>query len=155
MAIACGALLMGAVCNSSEGKGEALGPPLSQPPSDVSPLDFDRFTVKKRQFGLDIAKNVFHAYGVDAQGQKVLNLKLCRAQVEAFFSSSACVVGIEVYATARIIGLARSLSWGIRFALPPAREAKGRPPCGTSASPRPRPCPTRAALIRPPEQPWR
>ena len=36
--------------------------------------------------GLDIAKNVFHAYGVDAQGQKVLNRKLRRAQVAAPFA---------------------------------------------------------------------
>jgi transposase len=28
--------------------------------------------------GLDIAKNVFHAHGVDAQGQKVLSRKLRR-----------------------------------------------------------------------------
>ncbi len=37
--------------------------------------------------GLDIAKNVFHAYGVDAQGQKVLSRKLRRAQVAAFFQT--------------------------------------------------------------------
>jgi hypothetical protein len=46
--------------------------------------------------GLDIAKNVFHAYGVDAQGEKVLSRKLRRAQVEAIFADfEPCLVGIE------------------------------------------------------------
>ena len=51
--------------------------------------------------GLDIAKNVFHAYGVDAQGQKIFSRKLRRAQVEAFFAKlEPCLVGIEACATA-------------------------------------------------------
>jgi transposase len=51
--------------------------------------------------GLDIAKNVFHAYGVDAQGEKALSRKLRRAQVEAFFAKlEPCLVGIEACATA-------------------------------------------------------
>ena len=51
--------------------------------------------------GLDIAKNAFHAYGVDAQGQKVLSRKLRRAQVEAFFAKlEPCLIGIEACATA-------------------------------------------------------
>ena len=51
--------------------------------------------------GLDIAKNVFHAHGVDAQGQKVLSRKLRRGQVEAFFAKlEPCLVGIEACATA-------------------------------------------------------
>ena len=51
--------------------------------------------------GLDIAKNVFHAYGVDAQGQKVLSRKLRRAQVAAFFAKlEPCLIGIEACATA-------------------------------------------------------
>ncbi len=37
--------------------------------------------------GLDIAKNVFHAYGVDARGEKVLSRKLRRGQVETFFAN--------------------------------------------------------------------
>ena len=50
---------------------------------------------------LDIAKNVFHAYGVDAQGQKALSRKLRRAQVEAFFAKlEPCLIGIEACATA-------------------------------------------------------
>ena len=51
--------------------------------------------------GLDIAKNAFHAYGVDAQGQKVLSRKLRRAQVETFFAKlEPCLIGIEACATA-------------------------------------------------------
>ena len=51
--------------------------------------------------GLDIAKNVFHAYGVDAQGQKVLSRELRRGQVEAFFAKlDPCLVGVEACATA-------------------------------------------------------
>lgn len=51
--------------------------------------------------GLDIAKNVFHAYGVDAQGQKIISRKLRRAQVEAFFAKlEPCLIGIEACATA-------------------------------------------------------
>jgi transposase len=51
--------------------------------------------------GLDIAKNVFHAYGVDAHGEKVLSRELRRAKVEAFFAGlKPCLVGIEACATA-------------------------------------------------------
>jgi transposase len=51
--------------------------------------------------GLDIAKNVFHAYGVDAQGEKVFSRKLRRAQVAAFFAKlEPCLIGIEACATA-------------------------------------------------------
>jgi transposase len=51
--------------------------------------------------GLDIAKNVFHAHGIDAQGQKVLSRKLRRGQVEGFFAKlEPCLVGIEACATA-------------------------------------------------------
>lgn len=48
--------------------------------------------------GLDIAKNVFHAYGVDAHGEKVFSRKLRRAQVEAFFAKlDPCLIGIELF----------------------------------------------------------
>jgi transposase len=51
--------------------------------------------------GLDIAKNVFHAYGVDAQGEKVFSRKLRRTQVGALFAKlEPCLVGIEACATA-------------------------------------------------------
>ncbi len=57
--------------------------------------------VQPATVGLDIAKNFFHAYGVDAQGQKVLSRKLRRVQVEAFFAKlDPCLIGIEACATA-------------------------------------------------------
>lgn len=51
--------------------------------------------------GLDIAKNVFHAFGVDAAGDTVFSRKLRRAKVAAFFAKlEPCLVGIEACATA-------------------------------------------------------
>lgn len=51
--------------------------------------------------GLDIAKNVFHAYGTGVDGEKVFSRKLRRGQVEAFFSKlEPCLIGIEACATA-------------------------------------------------------
>jgi len=51
--------------------------------------------------GLDIAKNVFHAYGATADGGKAFSRKLRRAQVEMFFSKlEPCLIGIEACATA-------------------------------------------------------
>ena len=51
--------------------------------------------------GLDIAKNVFHAFGVDAQGKKLFSRKLRRAKVVPFFAKlEPCLVGIEACATA-------------------------------------------------------
>lgn len=56
--------------------------------------------VQRVTVGLDIAKNAFDAYGVDAQGEKVLSRKLRRAQVKAFFTRlEPCLVGIEACAT--------------------------------------------------------
>lgn len=51
--------------------------------------------------GLDIAKRVFQAHGVDGVGKAVLRRKLQRAEVLTFFQSlSPCVVGIEACGTA-------------------------------------------------------
>ena len=51
--------------------------------------------------GLDIAKRVFQAHGVDASGKAVLRRKLQRAEVLAFFEGlPPCLVGIEACATA-------------------------------------------------------
>jgi transposase len=41
--------------------------------------------VKAVTVGVDIAKNVFHAYGLKRGGQTVLSRKLRRGQVEGFF----------------------------------------------------------------------
>ena len=51
--------------------------------------------------GLDIAKRVFQAHGVDASGKAALRRKLQRPEVLAFFASlPPCLVGIEACGTA-------------------------------------------------------
>ena len=50
--------------------------------------------------GLDLAKHVFQAHGIDAEGTTVLRKRLRRGQVLAFFSRiPRCVVGLEACAT--------------------------------------------------------
>lgn len=51
--------------------------------------------------GLDIAKNVFQAHGVDGDGAIVFRKRLTRAKVADFFAAlPPCLVGIEACATA-------------------------------------------------------
>jgi transposase len=51
--------------------------------------------------GLDLAKRVFQAHGVDAAGRTVLRRKLQRGEVLAFFRElPPCLVGIEACSTA-------------------------------------------------------
>ena len=51
--------------------------------------------------GLDLAKSVFQAHGVDEGGQTVLVKKLHRKQMLPFFSKlSPCLIGVEACATA-------------------------------------------------------
>lgn len=51
--------------------------------------------------GLDIAKNVFQAHGVDAEGGVVFRKRITRAKVRDFFASlPRCLVGIEACASA-------------------------------------------------------
>src|SRR4029077_9994314 len=51
--------------------------------------------------GLDLAKHVFQAHGVDASGAVVLRKQLRRSQVVAFFAGLPhCLVGLEACATA-------------------------------------------------------
>jgi transposase len=46
--------------------------------------------------GLDIAKNLFQAHGVDARGRVVLRKRLARAKVLTFFANlPRCVIGLE------------------------------------------------------------
>lgn len=59
--------------------------------------------------GLDLAKRVFQVHGVDAEGRVVMQRKLQRGEVAAFFADlPPCRVGIEACATAhywaRLIG---------------------------------------------------
>lgn len=51
--------------------------------------------------GLDIAKNIFQAHGVDSEGRIVFRKRLTRAKVVEFFAGlPKCLVGIEACATA-------------------------------------------------------
>lgn len=51
--------------------------------------------------GLDVAKYWFQVRGVEAHGQTVVRLKLCRSEVIAYFKSlEPCLVGMEARATA-------------------------------------------------------
>ena len=51
--------------------------------------------------GLDLAKNVFQVYGVDAEGRVSLRKRLRRVEVLPFFANlPACLIGMEACATA-------------------------------------------------------
>ena len=57
--------------------------------------------MKVTTIGLDIAKRVFQAHGVDAAGRAVLRRKLGRGEVLDFFRAlPSCLVGIEACGTA-------------------------------------------------------
>lgn len=51
--------------------------------------------------GLDLAKTVFHAHGVNADGKTAFSKRLRRSEVLAFFAEKPpCLIGIEACATA-------------------------------------------------------
>lgn len=55
--------------------------------------------------GLDLAKHVFQAHGVDAAGKAVLRKKLRRSELIAFFAKlPSCVIGMEACGTAHYWG---------------------------------------------------
>lgn len=55
--------------------------------------------------GLDLAKHIFQAHGVDAAGKAVLRKKLRRSELIAFFAKlPSCVVGMEACGTAHYWG---------------------------------------------------
>ena len=52
------------------------------------------------RIGLDVAKNVFQAHGVDEHGQVVLRKQLRRREVLSFFAAlPPCLIGIEACAS--------------------------------------------------------
>jgi hypothetical protein len=54
--------------------------------------------------GLDIAKNVFQVYGIDAAKEVVVRKQLRRGQVMNFFEAlPPCLIGMEACATAHSI----------------------------------------------------
>src|SRR5271155_2968514 len=57
--------------------------------------------MKAITIGLDIAKSVFQVHGEDASGKVVLQKRLGRARVEAFFTGlEPCLIGIEACGSA-------------------------------------------------------
>ncbi|MDP6805853.1 MAG: IS110 family transposase, partial [Rhodospirillales bacterium] len=55
--------------------------------------------MKVTTIGLDLAKNVFQIHGADAAGRPILQKKLRRSQVVAFFAGfERCLVGMEACA---------------------------------------------------------
>ena len=61
--------------------------------------------MKVSMIGLDIAKSVFQVHGEDERGRIVVQKRLRRSQVEAFFAKQArCVVGLEACGSAHYWG---------------------------------------------------
>ena len=57
--------------------------------------------MKITRIGLDLAKNVFQVFGVDAQDKRVLSRQLKRKEMQAFFQAlPACLIGMEACASA-------------------------------------------------------
>ena len=74
--------------------------------------------------GIDLAKNVFHVHGVDANDKVVFNKPLRRSQVLPFFAKLApCLIGMEACASAHY--WARELKkLGHDVRLMPAKDVK-------------------------------
>ena len=65
--------------------------------------------------GLDIAKHVFHAHGVDERGLALFSKRLSRGKVLEFFAAlQSCTVALEGVA-GRITGPVNSSSLVTRF----------------------------------------
>ena len=77
--------------------------------------------------GLDIAKNVFQAHGIDAAEKVLVRKQLRRSQVLAFFEAlPPCLVGMEACATAHIRCAPQTLL--ARSDAPPRRSLHVRAP---------------------------
>jgi transposase len=64
--------------------------------------------------GLDIAKHVFHAHGVDERGRMLFSKRISRSGLLAFFArQQRCVVALEASGGA-IIGAASCSGWATR-----------------------------------------
>jgi transposase len=76
------------------------------------------------RIGLDVAKNVFQAHGVDEHGQVVLRKQLRRREVLTFFAAlSPCLIGIEACSASHY--WARELTaLGHQVRMMPARYVK-------------------------------
>ena len=69
--------------------------------------------------GLDLAKRVFQAHGIDADGTVVLTKRLHRKQMIPFFSKlPPCLIGVEACATAH--------HWGRALIAPDCHRPRGQ-----------------------------
>ncbi len=60
--------------------------------------------MKITTIGIDLAKNVFQVYGVDAHGKAALKKQIKREEMAVFLANLApCLIGME-HAAARITG---------------------------------------------------
>ena len=63
--------------------------------------------------GLDLGKSVFQVHGVDAGGAVVIQRRLTRGRLLAFFAKQVpCLVGMEALRGRPPIGEESSASWG-------------------------------------------
>ena len=76
---------------------------LDEPDWEVSPRSIRKkeSAMKITRIGLDLAKNVFQVFGVDAHDKRVLSRQLKRKEMQAFFQAlPACLIGMEACASA-------------------------------------------------------
>jgi transposase len=65
--------------------------------------------------GLDIAKYVFHAHGVDERGRAIFSKRISRKKLLDFFAAQpSCTVALEACGGA-LTGLVNSASLAMRF----------------------------------------
>lgn len=62
--------------------------------------------------GIDLAKNVFQIYGVDAKGKAVMSKRLSRKRLVPFFADlPPCLIGMEACGSSHYW-----VRWGMRYA---------------------------------------
>ena len=90
------------------------------------------------RIGLDVAKNVFQAHGVDEQGQVVLRKRLRRGEVLTFFASlPPCLISIEACSASHYWARELPIQAGVAVVRPGAKAPSYRvvPPHWSSPLP--------------------
>jgi hypothetical protein len=73
--------------------------------------------------GLDLAKNLFHLVGLDAQGREVMKKRLSRAQVLRHFANlPKCLIGMEASAGGPLLRAGTLRAVGVHYAYPELQE---------------------------------